>query len=104
MRLSETLRKSPCVGAALKGVSSSAGAGPRALGGARTQSVRGEAVCFQRQLRRRRRRKISQLLQTAVHVSLAPLAGPGATLEAKLPQVLLEVLVVHRPVGLRFTL
>lgn len=46
----------------------------------------------------------SQLLQTAVHVSLAALPGPGATLEAELPQILLEVLVVHGPVVLRFTL
>ena len=49
-------------------------------------------------------RRRSQLLQAAVHVSLAALPGPGAALQAKLPQVLLEVLVVHRPVGLRFTL
>lgn len=52
----------------------------------------------------RRGRARSQLLQTAVHLPLAALPGPGATLEAKLPQVLLEVLVVHGPVGLRFTL
>lgn len=45
----------------------------------------------------------SQLLQSAVHVPLAALSGPGATLQAKFPQVLLEVLVVHGPVGLWFT-
>lgn len=55
-----------------------------------------------RQWKRTRRR--SQLLQAAVHVSLAALPGPGATLEAKLPQVVLVVLVVHGHVGLRFTL
>lgn len=49
-------------------------------------------------------RRRSQLLQPAVHVPLAALTGPGATLEAKPPQVLPEVLVVHGPVGLRFTL
>lgn len=38
--------KSPCVGATLEGVSSSVGAGPKALGGVCTQSVHGEAVCF----------------------------------------------------------
>lgn len=48
--------------------------------------------------------KRSQLLQSTVHVSLAALPGPGAALEAKLPEVLLEVLVVHGPVVLRFTL
>ena len=52
----------------------------------------------------KRTRRPSQLLQAAVHVSLAALPGPGATLEAELPQVLLVVLVVHGHVGLRFTL
>lgn len=46
----------------------------------------------------------SQLLQAAVHVSLAALPGPGATLQAELPQVLLEVLMVHGSVRLRLTL
>lgn len=45
----------------------------------------------------------SQLLETTVHVSFAALAGPSATLEAKLFQVLFEILVLHGPVGLRFT-
>lgn len=43
----------------------------------------------------------SQLLQPAVHVPLAALAGPRAALEAEPAQVVLEVLVVHWPVGLR---
>lgn len=42
--------------------------------------------------------RLSQLLQTIVHVPLAAFASPGATFQAKLPQVLLEVLVVHGPV------
>lgn len=48
--------------------------------------------------------EVSQLLQAAVHVPLAALAGPGPTLQPELPQVLLEVLVVHGPVRLGFTL
>lgn len=46
-------------------------------------------------------RRRSQLLQPAVHVPLAALAGPRAALEAEPAQVVLEVLVVHWPVGLR---
>lgn len=64
-----------------------------------SESVEGEAGSVFERTRTR-----SQLLQAAVHFPLAALAGPGSTLGAKLPQVLLEVLVVHRPVGLRFTL
>lgn len=80
--------KSPSGGTIPEGVSS---LGVRVVRG-------GGAVCTEAVGR------CSKLLQSAVQVSLAALAGPRATLEAKLPQVLLEVLVVHRPVGLRFTL
>lgn len=49
-------------------------------------------------------RTCSQLLQSSVHLPLTALSGPGATLEAALPQVLLEILMVHGSVRLRFTL
>lgn len=49
-------------------------------------------------------RRRSQLLQPAVHVPLAALAGPRPTLQPTLAQVLLEGLVEHRPVGLRHAL
>lgn len=49
-------------------------------------------------------RMCSQLLQSSVHLPLTALSSPGATLEAALPQVLLEILMVHGSVRLRFTL
>ena len=45
-----------------------------------------------------------QFLEAAVHVSFAALAGPGAALHPELPQVLLEVLVVHGTVRLGLAL
>lgn len=43
------------------------------------------------------------VLETAVELALALLAGPRAALEAEFAQVLLEVLVVHGAVVLGFT-
>ena len=42
----------------------------------------------------------SQLLQAAVQVSLAAFSSPSPALQTEPPQILLEVLMVHGPVGL----